>query len=354
MLDGINAFNYTSNISLSAGIFLGMPAIEMAVRTLVDLGDLFTVKFCSPIVESNKIDQIEEQKMRLKRRETKVLSDLRQDAAGALVCGFFAANLFTGASVIGALGFCIFAKMNCLTDDACYATKAVGLPIKILCLPEVRKGIKGVINFIFRRVIKGIKSVQKGLLSVIHTIKNIFSKIFKAVFLPFKYLALGISKIGKLCLAPFKVIGKVAGKVLHPLGKSLAGISKACAKSPKVALIVLGAAGIAAVGLLGTTTLIAGASTIYYHLPNLNALTHVAASIGNLASSLLLGVGKFAYNAIEPCASGIVKVGKVAFDVLGGAGKVLVVVSKPIVAVANLCVSVVSGAFSVFRFVLRI
>ncbi len=381
MINNINAFNYANSISLGAGAFLAFPAIEMAVRTLGDLGELFKIK-CYPesvippksIIQEvdSLVDALVLAEVRIQQRKAEILSRLKSDAACAVICGLFAANLFTGSSIIGAVGFCYWAKKNCLNGNSGYSTRIIGLPLVVLSLPEVKSWIREKTILVAKKILNGIKAVSKGLLKIIHSVINVFGKILKAIIAPFKILIKGISKLGKFCLIPFKAIGKIAAAILHPLGKVLAGLGKILLKNPKLSLIVLGAAGIAVASLVGSATLMAVASSLYSHLPNLSSLTHVALTIGNFACSILLGVGKFAYDAagpcasallgvgkfaysaVGPCASAALKVGKIGLDALSLAGTAVVFVAKPVAAVANFGITAISKVFSIFKSVLSV
>lgn len=131
-------------------------AIEMAIRTIVDLG---------------KIIQ--------RGADDRVLKDLSADLGGMLFYGLCAVNIIPYAAIIGAAVFTIYSISSCENQDAYFASVFIGKPIKWfgdkVAMPFIEKVLWPVIQTIGEiagKIIKGIGEVMKNILDMIPLPEN--------------------------------------------------------------------------------------------------------------------------------------------------------------------------------------
>lgn len=299
---------------LTSRIICLIPAIEMAIRTINDLGEvihsfsLFPKKLniqAESLLQKEQ-EELEEKNLQEERWKNAKILTLTQDALGALFLGFCAFSPNPIVVGLGALTFLAYSKFNWQKEDASYSVKTTGLSLKILSIYKVRiikaliRTAKKIITLVAKAikkvgsvVISGIKQTTRGVVSV----AKMISKIFKFAI-----------------LGPIKICAKVVGTFV---------------KHPMVGIALIGAVALGIIARQGTPL-----------------LRQLGAAVGTAIIKLANGmvtIGKAVLPTITKCAQVIFST---MFNVAKSLGPIAFMVLKAIPSALQLILTIIWKTFS--------
>lgn len=184
------------SVVIGAGVLSAFPVLEMAMRTIQDMGEILTHS-TPPTSETKK-----EKTIRLARKE-KLTKEMIIHGFGALILGGCALNPFTGSGAIGLAGYLVFARYTWQREidskNQCRSTVFSGMAVQLLSVFGT--------DFLKSLAEKG-KRVGQSLLHRITVIAKAGAKLLN-IFRPFirhPRLSLGLL-VGVACLMGYVKYG---------------------------------------------------------------------------------------------------------------------------------------------------
>lgn len=263
-----NIVNFNSNIFvgnyLASRAICLMPAIEMAILTIQDLGNLIDSfskeNQADPLLIPNKEVALQQEKDR-KAERWKKISMLSQDALGALFFGFCAIHPIPEVALAGSVAFFVYSKFCWKNPAANRTTAMAGLSVSLLtkALVKVIKvvGLKvlQLIQLIAQKIFEGAQRVGKELKEAAQAVIKISKSI---LYFPVKLIKSPIKTIGKISSKSFSFLkagGKASLKVAALVAKFFGKGASALFSHPKVGLALIGACLGGVIAFKGVTVL---------------------------------------------------------------------------------------------------
>lgn len=237
-ISDLAAINPSSTLGMgsviASRVICFIPAMEMAIRTIFDLGEVINTFSQSPKILDNQADplvlkeQEEQQEKRLKERRWEAIKTLGQDALGALFLGFCAFNPIPVIASAGAFSFLAYSTFNWKKLDASYSVKGAGISLKLLSLTPklIIKALFHGAKYMVTSIAKGVQKVASVIINkpaqVAGSVAKAIAQIFKiAVVAPVKICAHGIEAFIKHPVAGIALVGAVALGILALQGTPL-------------------------------------------------------------------------------------------------------------------------------------
>lgn len=313
-------FVENERVIFASNCFNLLCATEMIFVSLVNFERM--ISQCNNLIATQTDQAHKERYSQLKKRiQKEFLSHILQHTVAAVLLAASTANLFTGSTVMGTVGFMIYSKLkwtNELTEiggikQPSYSVILTGLGV--LLSKEVGKSF---CKLLIKKVIHVTKVIFHGIASFAKKSGKILLKTIKA---PFKFLL----KTGK---AAVKLISKIAHSVLKILGSLL--------KHPKLALGVL----------IGSIVVILGIkyfSSLQGAMNNLTLLAKgilfglqtIGSVIVQVALKLFSTLSYIAQHSVEPLCSLIKGTFRVLTTLVGFVPSVLIQILRTIAVVVK-------------------